>query len=253
MIALLAMVALADEPIRGPGTEGHRIEAVDAGTGLGVGGKVVVGPDGGTHVLTISGRVRVGDFAFGGALPFASYRDPDGGRDGDLGNARLWGHYRLPWGSLEQYVGLRVHFDLGKPAWTWANAADEVWPGAGIETYWEARLGSDAVHWLLRGAFGVHAARGYAPFPDEYVRFQVAGGLDATLAGPLGIVGEMSVQYWDPSPWELSALVRVDPIPGLRIRAGAVLPIAVWAGMSPSSQPAGVRESTVLMDLTFAP
>jgi len=252
LIALLALVALADEPIHGPGTEGHRIEAVDAGTGLGVGGKVVVGPDGGTHVLTVTARVRAGDFALGGSLPFASYRVPDG-RDGNLGNARLWAHYRLPWGSLEQYVGLRVHFQVGKPSWTWANAADEVWPGAGVEAYWESRLGGDALKWLLRGAVGFHVARAYEPFPEEYVRFQVAGGLDARIVGPLGVVGEMSVQYWDTSPWEVAGLLRVDPFPALRIRAGAVLPIAVWAGLAPAEQPAGVRESTLLVDLTFSP
>lgn len=255
MIAALALAAWAQEaePDSGLAAEGHRIEAVAGGTGASVSEKVVVGPDGGTHVLTLAARVRVGDVQIGAALPFASHRLPDGGRAGDLGNARLWAHYRLPWGGFEHHVGLRAHFGVGKNTWTWVNAADEVWPGAGLEAYWEARFGDEALTWMVRGAFGVHAARGFEPFPDTYARFLAAGGLDATLAGPLGIVAETSLQVWDPSPWEIAALLRVDPVSGLRLRAGAVAPVAVWAGAAPPDQPAGVREATILVDLTLAP
>ena len=257
MIALLAALALAQDPDEartdGLAVEGHRIQAVSGGTGLGIGDKLVVGKDGGVNVLTVTVRVRAGDVQFGGSLPFAAYRVPEDGRDGDLGNVALWAHYRLPT-EWEQHVGLRLHFAVAEhSAWTWANSAEELWPGAGVDAYWEARTGRDPLRWMLRGALGVHATRGQEPFPDTHAKFQAAGGLDATVVGPFGAVAEMTVQYWDTSPWEFAGLLRVDPTAGLRLRAGFVLPIAVWAGLSPTDQPAGAREATLLFDVTLAP
>ena len=56
----------------------------------------------------------------------------------------------------------------------------------------------------------------------------------------------------DTSPFELSALTRWDPAPGLRVRTGFVLPIFVWASWMPPDRPPGVSESTWILDLSIA-
>jgi len=251
LLLLPGIAAAADDLSGGNASEGVRIHAKNGGTGIGLAERAVVGPDGGTTAFTISARFRLEAFQFGASVPFASYRVP-GGRDKDLGNVQLWSFFDLPYGSFDQSVGLRIHFNVGESAYTWVDAGDELWPGAGIEAIWEARVGGGVTTWMLRGALGVHTAAGYDPFPDRYGRFQVAAGADVRLARRFGLVGETSIQYWDPSPWEISALARADIIEGLRLRAGLVLPLAVWFGWTPADQPAGVRETTVLVDLTAA-
>ncbi len=251
LAALLApALAVASEP--GLVAQGHRIDAMGAGTSLGVSEAIVVGPDGGTHALTISARVRVGDVQLGGSLPYASFRTPVG-RDHSLGNARLWAAVALPDVGFRHWAGFRLHFDVGGPAYTWINASDELWPGAGIEAFWEARIGDDPLTWMVRAALGVQAFEAYAPFPDRALRAQAAGGVDATVWGPLGLIGEVAVQTWDTSPVEAAALARLDLAPGLRFRTGAVLPVGVWAGWTPASQPAGVREATLRFEVTLSP
>jgi hypothetical protein len=251
LLLLLPSLAAADDLSGGNASEGYRIQAKNGGTGIGLAEHVVVGADGGTTALTVSARFRLAAFQFGAAVPFATYRVP-GGRDKDLGNIRLWSLFDLPYGSFDQSVGLRIHFNVGEGAYTWVAAGDELWPGAGIDAIWEARLGAGVTTWMLRGALGVHTAAGYDPYPDRYGRFQVAAGADVRLTRRFGLVGETSIQYWDPSPWEISALARADLIKGLRFRAGLVFPVAVWAGWTPADQPAGVRETTILLDATAA-
>ncbi|MBW2254166.1 MAG: hypothetical protein JRI25_06150, partial [Deltaproteobacteria bacterium] len=174
LVLLLPVVAVgADDLSGGNASEGHRIQAKNGGTGIGLAEHAVIGPDGGTTALTVAARVRVEAFQFGAAVPFATYRVP-GGRDKDLGNIRLWAFYDLPYGSFDQSVGLRIHFNVGESAYTWVGAGDELWPGAGIDAIWEARIGGGVTTWMLRGALGVHTAAGYDPFPDRYARFQVA-------------------------------------------------------------------------------
>lgn len=255
MIWLIALAALAqDTPVPEPGgqaAEGVRLWGAGGDTAVRIGHQAVLGRDGGTHATTILGRLRMDDVQLAVALPFSTYRTP-GRRDHDLGNVQLQGAVALPYGGLDQHLGLRLHFDAGDPTWTWASSATDLWPGAGIEAFWEARATGTRT-WMMRAAFGVHATPGFAPFPARFARFQVAAGLDQPVSDRLGIVAETAIQYWDPSPWEIAALGRVDLLDGLRARAGLVLPVAVWAGWTPAGGPPGVRETSLVFDLTLSP
>ena len=105
---------------------------------------------------------------------------------------------------------------------------------------------------LYRLAMGLHFTNGNQPFPSFYPRFSAAFGLDRSLNKHLGITAEASLNYWDTSPFEMSAFLRADVLDGLRLRTGFILPVATWAGLVPSNQDPGLTESTFVLDMRYA-
>ena len=97
----------------------------------------------------------------------------------------------------------------------------------------------------------MHGARAYAPFPAVYGHGLVAAAIDQELHDRVGVIAEVSFAWWDTSPIDLTVLGRVDPLDGLRLRTGLVLPIGTWAGLAPLSEPS-VREATWLLDVRYA-
>lgn len=259
MPALLLSLVLASAPAvagdlaGGNVVQGHRIQAMDAGTGAAVETRYVVGADGGTDLAVLRARYAHDRLHLGVALPFASYRVPTG-RDLSMGNVGLQGWYLLSRdddGSATG-VGVELHLGLGGGAYTWANDPTVLWPGTGADVVFQRRTGGE-LSWMYRGSIGVHGARGYAPFPGAFLRLGAAAGVDWSLADRFGLVGEASLSYWDTSPFELTGLLRADIVEGLRARAGLVLPLAVWMGAHPADDPAGIRETTLLLDLQVSP
>lgn len=239
-------------PPRGP--EGYRLAPFAAPTGVGLDTAFVVGGDGGTTAVGVGARVRIDEgWSFAARLPFAAFRTTDG-RDTGLGNVALSAWFELPVRSrMHHMAGVETTISTSGDAYTWVHRADELWPGGGADAVWQGAFHTnDAVTWLARGALGLHVAEGYAPYPDVYARIQVAGGLDYALAQPVGFTLETALGWWDVSPWELSALGRVDPIEGLRLRGGIVVPFLVWAGTQPADLPPGARELTAVLELTSA-
>lgn len=241
----------ARDPNDGHAPSGLRIAPWGAGSGVGIAQELVVGSTGGTNATTVAARWSAGDYGVTVGLPFTAYRNPDG-RTTDIGNLQLDGWYRLKGGgALEQAILVETHIGLGDPAWTWVNRPDDLWPGGGVDVSWQARREGDLTV-MYRAGVGLHGARGYEPFPNIYPRFQAAAGLDRALPANFGLVGEASLAYWDLSPLEATGLVRWDPVPGLRARAGLVMPLFVWFGWTPSDQRAGIRETTLLIDIGAA-
>ena len=126
-------------------------------------------------------------------------------------------------------------------------------PGSGLDLVLQSRRTKGKVTRMGRAALGVRGGRDYAPWAGSYVTFEVAGGLDYAINDRVGVVGEASFAYWDLSPFDVSGLVRADVSDGLRLRAGMVVPLAVWVGATGvEEQFRGVREVTALMDLSLS-
>ncbi len=232
--------------------QGHRISPLGGTHGISLTEDAVVGGDGGTNVTTVSTRVVYKEYAISVSLPFAAYRTPEG-RTTDLGNLFLEGMYLIEDGELTHGVGLDLHVNPGGQPYTWANEAEQLWPGAGANAIYQMRMKLvDDTTVMVRGSLGVHTSQAYAPFHKVYPRFGAAAGIDQTIAPLVGIVGETSISYWDISPWDVTGLLRVDPVPGLRGRAGILLPMFTWFGASPVDRPGGVRETTFIIDLQMA-
>jgi hypothetical protein len=229
--------------------EGVRVVGL-GGSGAGVGYAGLVGADGGVHVGTVRGRVALEDVHVLVELPFATYRAGEV-RDADLGHLALSGFYALPYGDLDHAVGLRAHFGVGEGTWVWLNRPDELWPGAGLDVLWQGRFDLGGASLVLQGSLGVHTAQAVAPYPRTYGRAAASALLDADLVGRLGLLGELNAAYWDTTPIELVGMARVDLVEGLRLKAGALVPVATWAGWTPAGRPAGVRELTLLADLSL--
>jgi len=242
---------------RDPGDErfvpqGHRISPLGGGHGIALAEDAVVGGDGGTNVTTLSTRVVYEEYAVSVSLPFAAYRTPEG-RTTDLGNLFLEGMYLIEDGDLTHGVGINFHVNPGGQPFTWANEAEELWPGAGANAIYQMRTYlNDETAVLVRGSFGVHSSQSFAPFHQVYPRFGAAAAVDQTVAPSVGIIGETSISYWDISPWSVAGLMRVDPVNGLRARGGILLPMFTWFGASPVDRPGGVREATLIIDLQMA-
>lgn len=240
--------------------EGWRITPLGGQHGLGLAETLVVGPSGGTQVTTLAARIAVQDWTLGVRLPFAAYRTP-AGRTTDLGNLRVEGFYTFalpaPGGSGEWLhgVGFEGHFNpTGRP-YTWLHRAEELWPGAGLNLVYQVRIpSSEGLTWMLRGSAGMHGARDFEPFPGLFAQFGVAGGVDWSVPGTpeLGLVGETAITYWDLSPWDVTGLVRLDPVPGLRLRGGLVLPVFGWFGWTPSRLDQGLDELTLHLDVQMS-
>jgi len=259
MIALLTVLlasplAHAGELDGGNALEGYRIGQVENGSGVGLYNRFVVGPSGGVTALHFTARYGDPDGPISGSVTFpVATHDTPTGRQIDAGNLELAGYYHLPKiGGLTHSVGLELHARVTERAYTWVNEPEEFWPGAGVTGVWQGQIEKDKLTWLLRGSIGVHSAAPYDPYPASYLRVAASGAADYALNKRFGLVGEMSVSYWDLSPWELAGLVRVDAMKGVRGRAGIVLPLAVWAGATPTVQGAGVREATLMLDVSTA-
>ncbi len=253
-LLLVACPALAVDLEGGNALAGHRIQQVRHGSGVGVAHNAVVGPDGGTTLLGITARYGTDDYAFSVSLPLGAYRTPARGRELAMGNLELAGFYHHgDLGPFASSIGLEAHFNIGDNAWSYVNDPEELWPTYGGNAVWQGELESNQLTVLVRAQFGVHASlAGVRPYPDVYARFGAAGAVDYAVMNWVGIIGEMSVSYWDTSPWEISGLVRVDAIEGVRFRGGIVLPVGTWAGLGPRDDPAGVRETTLLLDANLA-
>jgi len=239
----------SDTPIT---PQGHRISPVGGGHALALAEDAVLGGDGGTNVTTLSTRVVLGDYTIAVSLPFAAYRTPDG-RTTDLGNLFVEGLYALDQGELVHALGIEAHINPGGQPFTWANEAEQLWPGAGANAVYQLRMRlADDTAILARGTAGIHTSQGFDPFHKVYPRFSASAGIDQTVASGVGIVGETTLSYWDVSPWEVAGLVRVDPVSGIRARGGLLLPMFTWLGATPIDRPAGIREITLLLDIQMA-
>lgn len=236
---------------------GFRIQGYGTGTGVSLGMKTVLGRAGGTTAGTISTNYNTDKWGISASLPFVMHRVPGFRFDNTLnysdglGNLAIDGHYVLSDSKVYSVVALETHFNLGSRAYTWVNDGDEIWPSTGVDVAWQGISGGKLKK-LYRLAMGLHFSNGNQPYPSFFPRFSAAFGLDRSLTKQLGITAEASLNYWDTSPFELSAFVRADPLEGLRLRGGVVLPIATWAGLVPASQDAGLSESTFLLDMRYA-
>ena len=232
--------------------QGHRISPLGGSHNMALAEDAVLGGDGGTNVTTLYTRVVFDDYAVAISLPFAAYRTPDG-RTTDLGNLLVEGLVTLSSDDVVHAVGLDFHFNPGGQPFTWANEAEELWPGVGANALYQMRMAlADDTALLLRGSFGIHASQGFEPFPKVYPRIGASAGIDQTVAPLVGIVGETTFSYWDVSPWELAGLLRVDPVTGIRARGGFLFPVFSWAGATPIDRPGGMREVTLLLDIQMA-
>ena len=211
---------------------------------------MILGPDGGQAVVDLGARFRLGRTSVGLSVPIGTWLVP-GKRSAALGNLGLQVRYRLDQEGWSHELFAQAHFDVGSPAWTWIHRADELWPGWGGDLGWEVRTDGDLA-FLGRATVGFHGARGYDPYPSSFVRVGLAAGVDYSFLERLGVTGEVFGGWWSPSPLEISALFRVDPVRGLRLRTGFVLPVGVWAGLSPVIEESGAREATWLLELSLA-
>ena len=237
---------------------GNRILGYGTGTGVSLGMKTVAGRDGGTTAGFISTNYTADKWGISASLPFVMHRVPGFRFDNTLnysdglGNLAIDGHYVLS-DSAKVYsvIALETHFNLGSRAYTWVNDGDEIWPSNGVDVAWQGVSG-DKLKKLYRLSMGLHFSKGNQPFPSFFPRFSAAFGLDRSLNKHLGITAEASLNYWDTSPFELSAFLRADALDGLRFRGGFVLPVATWAGLVPSTQEPGLSESTFVVDMRYA-
>jgi len=232
------------------GLQGVDLLPIGGRSGFSVGQASVLGPDGGTNAWAMHGRVRVGQADVRVGLPVASYRTPHR-RTAALGNLTadvLWSddHAHPEW-----QAGATVRLPTGG-AYTWVNDADELWPGIGIDAVYQRRFGSGPTTGGVRTALGIHGPAAYAPFPDVYAKVEAAGVLDQRITEAVGFVGEASFAWWDVSPVDLTAMLRIDPVDNVRLRGGLTLPVASWAGWQPAPVSSGVRETTLRLELHTA-
>jgi len=241
MITLLAAAAAW-----GQDGDGIRIN------GLGEGGLVtlrqaaVVGADGGLMVFTGRAQAALDRLRIGVQLPIAVFGLGD--RRTGLGNIGVDVLHAIPGDKVHAYMGISGHAAVGR-AYTWVNETEEIWPGTGVEVVLQLeRPGNTAL--LARFSGGPHLTGGFDPIPVVYGKGALSLGLDQTISGPFGLVLEVSGGWWDVSPLDAGAVLRLGDRSGLRLRAGAVIPVATWAGLHPTGAPPGVREATLLVDLT---
>jgi hypothetical protein len=235
--------------IEGHVASGWRVVPHGGPGGVRIGQEFVVGGTGGTNATHVVANWTTGRAGFVVEVPLTAYRTPVG-RSTDIGNLQLDGWYALD-DDFDRAIGLETHVHFGEPAWTWVNRADDLWPGTGADVVWQMRRPGDTTV-IYRASAGLHGAQGYEPFPSSYFRVGAAAALDRAMNDKLGLVGEASIAYWDLSPFEITGLVRYDPMEGARIRGGFVFPAFVWFGLSPSDQRAGVRETTIVIDVSMS-
>ena len=211
-----------------------------------------MGGDGGTSATTLETRWGAERYTLAAHLPFATYVTPDG-RHVSLGNLGLEGWYLHPLNGYLMGIGVEAHLNVGHGAWSWVNSAEELWPGYGGNVVWQMRtLRDDGTNLMYRASLGFHGASGFEPFPKTFLLFNAAFAVDQRIIDRLGFVGEASFSYWDVSPLEVATMFRGDILPGFRARVGVIFPLAVWAGWCPADQPAGMREATLVFDLSMS-
>lgn len=235
---------------------GMRVTPIGGTHGVSVASTAVVGRSGGTQVTSIAARFASPDFSVAVRLPLAAYR-AHGGRHTDLGNLFVEGLYTVggATGGTRHALGVEAHFSPGGEAYTWLHRAEEIWPGAGANLVYQAHVpAARGLDLMVRGIVGLHGAHDYEPYPGLFAQVGAAGLVDWTLpmASQVGLVGEMAVTWWDLSPWELTALVRFDPLQGVRLRGGALLPMASWLGWTPAQLDQGLDELTLHLDAQMA-
>lgn len=231
---------------------GNRLESDGVGGAGGITESVVIGGDGGTLGTTVAGRYASEDLAVGLYVPFASYRVADKRRT-NLGNLRVEGFWRMASDRAVTLVGLELHLPTGS-AWTWTNDAVSFWRSGGITGVFQRRqMIDDHASLILRGALGVHATPGFDPVPRVYPHVSMAVGVDHDLHERFGYTTEVAFSAWDPSPFDIGAWARAEPIDGLQLRLGGILPVGTWLGAAPTERPGGLRELTVSGSISVAP
>lgn len=230
---------------------GNRLESDGLGGAGGVVESIVLGGDGGTLGTTVSGRFASESVAFALHVPFASYRVNDKRRT-NLGNLRFEGFWRKATDKSISLVGLELHLPTGS-AWTWTNDAVSYWRSGGLTAVFQRRqVMKDDLDLVLRGALGLHGTPGFAPVPRVYPHVSMAVGIDHDL-GRFGYTTELAFSAWDPSPFDFGAWANVEPIDGLQLRLGGILPLGTWMGAAPIRKPGGVREVTVTAGISVSP
>ena len=233
---------------------GMRIEPYGASTGVDLAQAFVVGSNGGTNQTTFRARYARGKYGVQLGIPFVAHRMPRQPRDTGLGNLQLDAWRQIGSGE-DGYtgIGIEAHTNLGDRTYAWVHEADEIWPSTGLDVALQARRGTDELGTMARVALGVRGGRDYAPWAGSYLTFEVAFGVHAQVMDRVGVVGEMSVAYWDLSPWDLSGLVWVDIAHGLRARGGLVFPLGVWTGLARVDEDfRGLKETTAMLDLSLS-
>jgi len=227
--------------------QGVDVLPIGGRSGLSLAQGSVLGTDGGTHAWSVAGRVNAGHASVRVGLPVTSYRTPDA-RAAGLGNLSADVLYVDDAVDPEWQVGASIHVPTGR-TYTWVNDAEELWSGFGIDAVYQRRFGDGPTQGAIRTALGVHRPAPFDPFPEVYAKVDLAGMVDQRLADGVGLLGEASFSWWDVSPADLSALLRVDPADSLRLRAGFTFPVGSWAGWQPAQVPSGVRETTLRLEL----
>jgi hypothetical protein len=250
--AALAQVVDLDGPSAGElPPAGLRTTAYAEGAQLGLGAQAVVGRYGGTTYLPIHLQVGGERWVAGARTGYAGVRTV-GGRSADLGNLLVEGLWRGQAGALEVAAGAEVHFNPGGQPYSWTQRVDELWPGGGVDAVVQV-LKPGQTTWIGRGSLGFHGARRADPVPGAFVRLAATGAVDRALSDRVGLTGEATLAFYEVSPVDLVGLLRVDPLAGLRLRGGVVLPVGSWVGLSPGLLPPGLHEATFLLDLRVAP
>jgi hypothetical protein len=236
VITLLVGAAAAADPTT---AEGVTIDRLSGPAGLALRAATVAGVDGGTTAITAMARASAGPSTWVVSLPFASFRTPDD-RAAAIGNLALSVFVPDDPDDPRRAWGISVQVPVGR-AWTWVDDPTGVWPQAGADVHLR---GLHPGPWtvLYELSIGAHVSPGYEPFPVWFPLVAAAGAFDRALGTRVGIQGELSVGWWDPSPADAGVLLRAEPVDGMHLRGGVVAPIGAWAGLSPSGSAAGVRE-----------
>lgn len=238
-------------PLGGNAPAVHRIRGVGHGSGATLSGAWVIGETGGTGLFSVGGRYREGRYATSVSIPLIIW-DGSEGRTVSFGNLQADAFMAVSGSNWLGHIGVEFFTNMGERTYTWLNRPGDAWPGSGVLAVWEMQIDLP-VTVLVRTALGVQGARGFDPFPRAFPRAELALGLDRTIVGPLGFYAEAAGAWWDPSPLELSSGLRVDLVEGLRLSTTAVLPLGVWAGLSPAfPESPGVSEFTWWVRLAAA-
>lgn len=243
ILLLLATMAGADE-----GWRVHRTRGADAPTSLSVRSDAVLGADGGVGAVEIGGRYTADRFTLGLSIPVAWFNSPDG-RRGGLGNLQLDGAAVFRGDAIVHRVGLDAWIQANRDTFVWVHRAEQTWPSSGVVAAWEMRTQGKTA-WTARVWAGVLIARDLPPFRTA-PHLGVAGGFDRTIVGPFGLASELSLQWRDPSPIDVSVAARVEAGQGIHLRTGWILPVGTWAGLGATGRPAGVREATWWLGLSL--
>lgn len=243
---LWAASAVSAEP-----SPGYRALAVDPVDSVGIQMESTLGPHGGTNVFQAEMQASVTDWTFWAALPVTTHRSY-GGRTLALGNAHLGIQRRLETQIGRSAVGLALRVPTGGEAYSWVQTAEQLWPGTGADITWDTKRQDGERTWSWGARAGYHSNAPYEPFPNQFAKVMIHGGMEQTLRGPWSFWVEGSAAYWDLAPILAATFLAWTPHEGIRAQAGLLHPVATWIGLTPSEATRGFRESTLALDLTFA-